>query len=409
MDSLTQITLGAAVGEVVLGKKAGNRAMVWGAIAGTIPDLDVFADPFLTPLQELAFHRGISHSFFFSIFFGLLLAWLVQKFYASNIHKSKIYRYTLLVLVLLFFLFAGYILNSIPVAFGGEPNSPLIVVSIGAFGYLLFRFWKNYVSTEQHTIDFTFKDWFLLFFWCLVTHPILDSFTSYGTQLFQPFSDYRVGFNNISVADPLYTLPFLIFLIASSCYKRGSKRRYQLNMIGIIISSLYMVWTISNKLRVDAIFEKNLEEQGIEYSRAMTSPTILQNVLWHCIAEGDSVYYDGLYSLFDSEPNVIIKEIPKNYHLLDKTEENDHTLERLSWFSNGYYGIMDVRQDSLQVNDLRYGTFRGDGDQPEDYIFSFVIAKDEKGDYEMADMQAGPPEDREDNWFVDYWTRIKGI
>ncbi|MEO0878023.1 MAG: metal-dependent hydrolase, partial [Bacteroidota bacterium] len=44
MDSLTQITLGAAVGEVVLGKKAGNRAMVWGAIAGTFPDLDILAN-----------------------------------------------------------------------------------------------------------------------------------------------------------------------------------------------------------------------------------------------------------------------------------------------------------------------------------------------------------------------------
>ena len=42
MDSVTQIALGAAVGEAVLGRKIGNRAMLWGAIAGTLPDLDVF-------------------------------------------------------------------------------------------------------------------------------------------------------------------------------------------------------------------------------------------------------------------------------------------------------------------------------------------------------------------------------
>ena len=41
MDSLTQVVLGAAVGEAALGKKIGNRAIVWGGIAGTIPDLDV--------------------------------------------------------------------------------------------------------------------------------------------------------------------------------------------------------------------------------------------------------------------------------------------------------------------------------------------------------------------------------
>ena len=47
MDSLTQIVLGAACGEIVLGKKIGNRALLFGAIGGTIPDLDVFIGRFL--------------------------------------------------------------------------------------------------------------------------------------------------------------------------------------------------------------------------------------------------------------------------------------------------------------------------------------------------------------------------
>ena len=64
MDSLSQITLGAAVGELILGKKIGNRAMVWGAVAGTIPDLDVVGNYFMTDLDGLLFHRGISHSIF---------------------------------------------------------------------------------------------------------------------------------------------------------------------------------------------------------------------------------------------------------------------------------------------------------------------------------------------------------
>jgi inner membrane protein len=64
MDSLTQITLGAAVGEVVLGKKVGNKAILWGAVAGTIPDLDVAFGVFMEPVQRLVFHRGFSHSIF---------------------------------------------------------------------------------------------------------------------------------------------------------------------------------------------------------------------------------------------------------------------------------------------------------------------------------------------------------
>ena len=60
MDSLTQIVLGAACGEIALGKKIGNKALLFGAIGGTIPDLDVFIGPWLygNEIDAMAFHRG---------------------------------------------------------------------------------------------------------------------------------------------------------------------------------------------------------------------------------------------------------------------------------------------------------------------------------------------------------------
>ena len=83
MDSLTQIVLGAAVGEAVAGKKVGNWAIFWGGVAGTIPDLDVFASYFTDNITALQIHRGFTHSFIFSILFGLLFGFLVSK-----IHKK---------------------------------------------------------------------------------------------------------------------------------------------------------------------------------------------------------------------------------------------------------------------------------------------------------------------------------
>ncbi|MBM3430819.1 MAG: metal-dependent hydrolase, partial [Bacteroidetes bacterium] len=76
MDSLTQIVLGGAVAELVAGKKMGNKAIFWGAIAGTIPDLDVFLRAFYHPIDAAFLHRGFSHSILFSIIFGPLLAWV---------------------------------------------------------------------------------------------------------------------------------------------------------------------------------------------------------------------------------------------------------------------------------------------------------------------------------------------
>ena len=80
MDSLTQIILGAAVGEAVLGKKIGNKALLYGAIAGTIPDLDVIASFFTDTVTALEIHRGLTHSIFFSVLFAPILAFIVNKY-----------------------------------------------------------------------------------------------------------------------------------------------------------------------------------------------------------------------------------------------------------------------------------------------------------------------------------------
>ena len=85
MDSITQIVLGAAVGEAVLGRKIGSRAMLWGAIAGTIPDLDVFLRFFLDDITSTEMHRGFSHSLVFAIIIAPILGWIAHK-----IHKRRI-------------------------------------------------------------------------------------------------------------------------------------------------------------------------------------------------------------------------------------------------------------------------------------------------------------------------------
>lgn len=80
MDSLTQIALGAAIGEAVLGKKVGNKAMLYGAIAGTIPDLDIFVEHFTDLVNTLEIHRGFSHSILFSILLAPILGWLIALY-----------------------------------------------------------------------------------------------------------------------------------------------------------------------------------------------------------------------------------------------------------------------------------------------------------------------------------------
>lgn len=84
MDSVTQIALGAAVGEAVLGRKAGRVAAGWGAFLGTLPDLDVLLNPLLDPVQALMVHRGFSHSFFFAALLAPVAGALLHRLHRER-------------------------------------------------------------------------------------------------------------------------------------------------------------------------------------------------------------------------------------------------------------------------------------------------------------------------------------
>jgi inner membrane protein len=86
MDSLSQIVLGAATFALVKDKEIGKKSLLYGAILGTIPDLDVLINPFFNAIEQLAIHRAFSHSIFFSLLLSFLFAkWFSYKYKTSYI------------------------------------------------------------------------------------------------------------------------------------------------------------------------------------------------------------------------------------------------------------------------------------------------------------------------------------
>jgi inner membrane protein len=342
MDSLTQIVLGAACAEAALGKKIGNKALMFGAIGGTIPDLDVFVGNWMydNQIDAMLFHRGFMHSMTFAVLAAFLLGLLVYKLYDTGKRKD--------------------------------------------------------LTTQ--------KDWTWLFFLSIFTHPILDCFTGYGTQLFLPFSDYRVAFSNISVADPTYTVPFLLCLIVMMFFNRKNPTRRLWLKLGFGISSVYMLFTIGNKFYINSVFEKSLAEQGITYQRYNTEPSILNNVLWFGIAETETEYHVAFYSLFDTK-NVFIdwEVIPKTHDLIPKSNPD---LAALAWFSNDYYNLSKNEDGTYIYSDLRYPSI--DTGNGKSAVFSFKIYND--GD--RLNMKPFQPEFDENMTMSDvlsiFWERIKG-
>ncbi len=405
MDSLTQIILGAAVGEVVLGRKIGNRAMLWGAVGGTIPDLDVAANLFTDEMTALAFHRGFMHSFTFAGMLPFLIGWLVHRLYASGLYQQQSYRAWGLGFWMTLYGLAAVGLAFLPVMAGGE-FSPVTLMVMAVGGILVGRgLWRGYYQAEPDIVETSYWDWVHLFFWTIVTHPLLDSCTTFGTQLFQPFSDYRVAFNIVSVADPIYTVPFLLCLIIASRFLRHHPRRRWFNWAGIILSSAYLLFTFYNKTKVNQVFEETLAEKEIAYERYMTSPTIFNNVLWNCVAEDEEAFYMGTYSFYDKKPYFQgLSTLPKNHQWL-APYEGQRTTEILQWFSDGYYVMTRDANGGLLLNDLRFGSIGDDPLRDGDFVFKFVLSD---VDGQLEAIQQRGVEGQEELPFGALWRRIRG-
>ncbi len=84
MDSLTHIALGACMGEAFAGKKLGKKAMIWGALAQSIPDIDFLAASWMDTPSGLLAHRGFTHSLLFCCLVTPVFALLAERFHRPH-------------------------------------------------------------------------------------------------------------------------------------------------------------------------------------------------------------------------------------------------------------------------------------------------------------------------------------
>lgn len=381
MDSLTQVVLGAAVGEAVLGKKVGNKAMIWGAVAGTIPDLDVYLRYFTDPVTATEMHRGFSHSLVFAILMAFVLGYLVWKHARGTM------------IAFLAILAAYPILRGSSFLF-----IALSLVLLGVASYFI-------IKRKPDDLVASRWDWTKLFFWTVVTHPLLDAHTTWGTQFFWPF-DLRLAYKNIFVVDPLYTLPFLVFTLIAFFMKRTNPKRYKLNTIGLIVSSAYMALSFVFKGISQHKFAEQLEKEHIEYVEMDTRPSPLNTLLWNAQIETKTGFRMAYYSLFDSKPIQFSKEFPKNYHLIEPYKDQK-VIQQLIKISDGWYMIQQ-EGDRMFFVDLRFGQLSFDPDSP-DFLWRFELIADKNGKIQAEQLkpELQKAEDMQ-RMFGDLWVRMWG-
>ena len=247
------------------------------------------------------------------------------------------------------------------------------------------------------------------YFYCLLgfaTHGLLDACTSYGTQLYWPFSDHRVAWNNISIVDPLFTLPVLALVVLAA--RRG---RVALARAACVWVALFLVVGLVQRDRAEAAGRAIARARDHAPVLVEAKPAFASLFLWKTIYEHAGRYYvdavrvGGAPIHFPGQSAaklVLARDLP----WLAPGTQQARDVERFRWFSQDHLAL-DPR-DPFAVIDIRYSMLpdridplwgiRLDPAAPDDAFSRFVTQRRiGRGDRErMLEMMfaTDPPEGR---------------
>lgn len=205
---------------------------------------------------------------------------------------------------------------------------------------------------------------FLAFWLPLVTHPILDAFTVYGTQLFWPLNLTPQSWAAVFIIDPVYTLP-LLGAVLFAAFKGMGGRAISVLGVALAFSTAYLGFGLAGRVSAEQRFTRALDQQGIAVTHVRAVPIAFNSLVWRLLAKTpDGHYYEGISSAFDREPPEMQRQ-PLNLEAA-QVLRGAPLHERLRWFTDDWLRY-DVVGDALVVTDLRMGI-------PGNYTFRFLMA-----------------------------------
>jgi inner membrane protein len=218
-----------------------------------------------------------------------------------------------------------------------------------------------WLASRIHRGQGGFSRWWLAVWLALVTHPLLDLMTVYGTQLLLPFNDHPYGVGSVFVIDPLFTLPLVAGLAIAIA--RGA-RGLRWNRAALVFSTAYLAAGVLVQAHVRGLAAASLEHAGIESRQVLVTPTPFNIVLWRVLAMTEGGYAEGFHSLLDPDGEIAFTRHPSDAALFRRHAAN-RSLARIAWFSHGFYGVAET-SDGVLIRDLRMG-------QEPHYTFSFIV------------------------------------
>jgi len=221
----------------------------------------------------------------------------------------------------------------------------LIFIPVGALLCALF-----FHLFAHKTLSFRLT--YLYSFAGFATHGLLDACTSYGTQLFWPFTDERVAWNVVSIVDPLFTIPVLV-LVLMAFFKRKVVFAY----IAFVFAISYLFLGVIQKHRAEEALLGLVAERGQQAQRMHIKPSFANRHLWKLIYEYDGRYYVDAVRLL-GEPELITGtsiaklNLTTDYLWLNSDTVQARDIERFRWFSGDFLAISPDNPNFIM--DMRY-------------------------------------------------------
>ena len=249
------------------------------------------------------------------------------------------------------------------------------------------------------------RKWILLWGVQMGIHIFIDAFNAYGTGWFEPFSHYRVSFNTLYVADPLFTIWPAVAMVALLIAGTANKRRMLWAKAGIGLSAMYLLVSIGFKQLINNAAGYSFAHKGIAVQRYFTTPTPLNSMLWNVTGQCDSGYYIGYRSVWDKQGVMDMHFVRRNEALLNSVD-NKEDVARLKRFSQGYY-VAGMAHDTVVFNDLRFGEqLTGRAGEAPRFVFYYHVHPD--GDNKLP-VQRGRFAGWDKATVASFIKRIRGI
>jgi inner membrane protein len=256
-------------------------------------------------------------------------------------------------------------------------------------GLLLPRLWAPAREAPRR--------WLTLVVLALASHPLLDAFTVYGTQLFWPLAYPPVMIASIFIVDPLFSLPLLVGA-GVALFARDAARIGWWGRMGIAFAAVYLTWTLLAKWNIEQAMRADLDSRGMSEAKLLVEPAPLQSLVWRILAvRGDGTYYEGYFSYLATAP-LVLEPYPSTIALLNPISEAT-AVKRLKWFTRGFFSVRS-EDGKVVLTDLRMGG------EPS-YMFRYVVGEERDGQIvarEPAELLPWPRPGREQLALV--WRRI---